>query len=241
MGRHVLYFDTVGSTMDEAVALAEEGADEGTVVIAEVQTAARGRFDRRWVTAQGRDVTFSVVLRPRPAQLSQVNMAAALAVADAVLRLTGLAPTIKWPNDVRIGGRKVAGILIETAMEAEELRHAVVGIGLNVNLDPSEFPEISSIATSLLAETGGPMDRATVALALLECTDDRYAAVRRGRSLTDEWAARLDTLGQTVRVRWGERVLEGRATAVDESGNLQLTAPDGSTTTVVAGEVTLQV
>ena len=240
VGRQVLYYDTVRSTMDEAGALAEDGWGEGAVVIAEEQTAARGRFERRWVSAVGQDVTFSLVLRPRRDQLSQVNMAATLAVADMAQQLTGLASSIKWPNDVMMSGRKLAGILIETAMDAEELRHAVVGIGINVNLDPSEYAEISSIATSLYSEMGSRVGRASVIVTVLERLDDLYAAVRRGRSLTEAWAARLDTLGRTVKVRWRDREVEGVATGVDESGNLRLTGPDGSTTTVVAGEVTLQ-
>ena len=240
IGGQIVYFDTVGSTMDEAAALAESGCVEGTVVVAEEQTAARGRFDRRWVTAPGRDVAFSVVLRPDASRLSQVNMAASLGLIDAVKRLTGVTPTIKWPNDVRIGGKKLAGILIESTMEASELRHTVLGMGLNVNLDPAEFPEISSTATSFLSETGGLLDRASVLQAVLEHIDDRYAEVRRGRALTDEWAASLDTLGLTVRVRWRDQEMVGLAGAVDDDGNLLLTAPDGSVRTAVAGEVTLQ-
>jgi BirA family biotin operon repressor/biotin-[acetyl-CoA-carboxylase] ligase len=225
--------------MDQAAALGESGCVEGTVVVAEEQTAARGRFDRRWVTVPGRDVAFSVVLRPDASRLSQVNMAASLGLIDAVKRLTGVTPTIKWPNDVRIGGKKLAGILVESTMEASELRHTVLGMGLNVNLDPAEFPEISSTATSLLSETGGLLDRASVLQAVLEHVDDRYAEVRRGKSLTDEWAASLDTLGLTVRVRWRDQEMVGLAGAVDDDGNLLLTAPDGSVQTAVAGEVTL--
>ena len=240
MGGRLVYRDVVGSTMDEAAALAAAGHAEGTVLLAEEQTAARGRLQRRWITGPDDNVAFSVVLRPEPSRLSQLNMAATLGVASAVERLAGVEATVKWPNDVRIGGKKLAGILIESAMHAERLSHAVLGIGINVNLDPSAFPEIAGTATSLMAETGAPLDRADVLRAVLEDVDDRYAEVRGGGSLTDLWARRLDTLGSTVRVRWRDSEMVGRATGVDEEGNLLLTGPDGSVRTAIAGEVTLQ-
>ena len=210
------------------------------MALADEQTAARGRFDRRWIGGPDDNVAFSVVLRPEQAWASQINMAASLGVASAVERLAGVEATVKWPNDVRVGGKKLAGILVETAMRPEGLEHAVLGIGINVNLDPSAFPEISGTATSLMAAAGRPLDRADVLRAVLEDVDDRYAEVRRGESLTDRWAGRLDTLGSTVRVRWRDSEMVGRATGVDDEGNLLLTGPDGSVRTAIAGEVTLQ-
>ena len=167
-------------------------------------------------------------------------MAATLAVSEAIAELTGLTPAVKWPNDVRIKGRKVSGILIETAVEKAEVLHAIVGIGVNVNFDPSESPEIASVATSLRRETGRPLERTVAMLAVLERLDVLYASIKEGHSLTDRWAAQLETLGRTVQVRWRDRQFEGYAGGVDEEGNLLLTRPDGSTIVVVAGEVTLQ-
>ena len=240
VGSRVAYYDVLDSTMDEARRLADQRSPEGTVVIAEQQTGGRGRFDRPWLSPQGENLLFSVLLRPGAAELRYVNMAATLAVAGAIAELTGLSPATKWPNDVIIKGRKVSGILVETAVEGGEPRHTVVGIGLNVNLDPSEIPEIAASATSLSRESGKRLDRTSLMLSMLERLDGLYAAIRRGRSLTDEWAAQLETLGQSVQVRWSDRVVEGEATGVDEQGNLLLAQPDGSTVTVVAGEVTLQ-
>jgi BirA family biotin operon repressor/biotin-[acetyl-CoA-carboxylase] ligase len=240
IGGRIVYRDVVSSTMDEAAALADAGHPEGTVVLAEQQTAGRGRLDRSWVTGPGENIAFSVVLRPDRSRMSQLNMAATLGVASAVERLTGVEATVKWPNDVRIGGKKLAGILIESAMDAKGLKHAVLGIGINVNLDPSAFPEIAGTATSLMAETGAPLDRGDVLRAVLEDVDDRYTEVRGGKSLTDRWARRLDTLGSTVRVRWRDSEMVGCATGVDDDGNLLLTGPDGSVRKAIAGEVTLQ-
>ena len=240
VGNRLVYHQVLGSTMDEARRLADDGTAEGVVVIAEEQTAGRGRFDRSWTSVRGENLSFSVVLRPSSAQLCYVNMAATLAVSEAIAELTGLAPGIKWPNDVRIDGRKLSGILIETVVEAGELAHAVVGIGVNVNFDPSRFPEVASIATSMYKETGRRLDRTTVLGAVLERLDELYGAVRGGESLTDRWSARLETLERTVQVRWRDELFEGYARSVDEQGNLVLARPDGSTVTVVAGEVTTQ-
>lgn len=240
IGGRLVYRDVVGSTMDEAAALADADCAEGTVVLAEEQTAGRGRLQRHWITGPDDNVAFSVVLRPERSRVSQLNMVASLGVVSAIERLAGVDATVKWPNDVRVGGKKLAGILIEAAMSAKGLSHAVIGIGLNVNLDTSAFPEIAGTATSLMAETGAPLDRAEVLRAVLEEMDDRYAEVRDGGSLTDLWASRLDTLGTTVRVRWRDQEMVGRATGVDDEGNLLLTGPDGSVRTAIAGEVTLQ-
>ena len=240
LGCRVAHYDTLTSTMDEARSLAEQGEPDGTVVVVEEQTAGRGRFDRVWVSPRSQNLSFSAVLRPTLAQLPYVNMAATLAVARCVAEVTKRPATIKWPNDVRIRGLKISGILIETAMAGAQVDHAIVGIGVNVNLDPAAHPEIASTATSLYRETGQKRDRTEVLGSVLTELDDLYGTVRSGESLTDEWSAMLDTLGRTVRVRWKERVLEGRAEAVDDQGNLVLVGTDGTSTTVTAGEVTLQ-
>ena len=241
VGRQILHYDSLNSTMDEARRLALQGEPEGTVVIAEEQAAGRGRFDRSWVSPRGQNLYFSVLLRPSPVQLPYVNMAATMAVYRSVQDFTGLAPAIKWPNDVRVSGRKLSGIMIETAVEGAEVTQTIVGIGLNVNFDPSRFPEIASFATSLSRETGQKVDRTRVLRVVLEQFDDLYRAVEGGYSLTKDWAALLETLGRTVQVRWHDQVVEGLAQAVDEQGNLILTRSDGTTFTALAGEVTLQV
>ena len=240
IGHQIFHHDSLGSTMDEARKLAEQGAPEGTVVIAEEQTAGRGRFNREWVSPRGQNLSFSVLLRPAPAQLPSMNMAATIAVARAVTSITALKTAVKWPNDVRINGRKISGILIETAIEAGEVKHAIVGIGVNVNMDASRFPEIASLATSIFNETGSKADRTETLRLVLKNFDDLYRAVRGGGSLTQEWAAILETLGSTVQVRWLDQVVEGTAESIDDQGNLLIKRPDGSIFTAVAGEVTFQ-
>ena len=240
VGREIWHHEVVGSTMDEARRMGEGDSAEGAVVVAEEQTQGRGRFNRPWISPRGQNLHTSVLLRPSLSQLPFVNMAATMAVSRTVNEVTGRPSAIKWPNDVRINGRKISGILIETAMTAMNIRYAVVGVGINVNFDPSQFREVALTATSLSKETGGRVDRTTVLRLFLEEFDDLYLTVKEGRSLTEEWAEQLETLGRTVRISWRGRDVEGRASGVDEVGNLVLTRSDGSTFTAVAGEVTLQ-
>ena len=241
VGHRIHYHQVVGSTMDIARDLAHDGEREGAVVIAEEQNKGRGRFNRVWVSPPGLNLYMTVLLRPEPEQLPYMNMAAALAIFDTVAQFAQLRPAVKWPNDVRVGGKKLSGILIETEFDGDRLAYALVGIGLNVNLDVSGYPEIADTATSLRSAAGREFDRADVLHSLLKNLDAWYVRVKSGKSLTKDWAATLETLGTQVELRWREQVLEGLAESVDEQGNLVLLRPDGDRTTVVAGEVTSQV
>lgn len=241
IGRRIHHYDLIGSTMDEARRLASEGAVEGTVVIAEEQTAGRGRFNRAWVSPRGENISFSVILKPSANQLAYMNMAATLAVARTVVDCADLQPTIKWPNDVRVGGLKISGILIESAIESEDVVCAIIGIGVNVNFDPSLYAEIADISTSLYRETGQRRNRTPVLRTLLEHFDDAYAAVRAGKSLTAAWSAMLDTLGRAISLRSQDATIEGIAESVDEQGNLLVRQANGILYTATAGEVTSQV
>ena len=240
IGNRILHYPSLDSTMDEAGRLAGAGCPEGLVVVTEQQTAGRGRFGRSWISGPGESLLLSIVLRPTAEQLPQANMAATLAVARTADRHVDGRVTIKWPNDVRIGGRKVAGILIEADSQAGRIASAVVGIGINVSVDTAGHPEIAGTATSLVEETGAPVERTAVLIDLLRQLDELYSHVRSGGSLTDEWSSQLDTLGLEIEVRRGSELLAGVARAVDDQGNLLLERPDGSTFTVVGGEVTLQ-
>lgn len=240
VGGNVVYFGTLDSTMDEARRLAEQGVTEGTVVIAEEQTRGRGRFDRRWISDPGQDLMLSVVLRPDGSQLPYVNMAAALSVCSTLSQVAGMDATIKWPNDVKICGSKVSGILVECTVNSRDIDYAVLGIGLNVNSNLEVTKGISSIATSMYNETSRTFNRTDVLIDLLRGLNQRYLNIRSGLSLVDEWASRLETLGKTIRVRWQDKMQDGVATGVDDQGNLLVRRPDGVMTTVVAGEVTLQ-
>ena len=241
VGHRISYHMETSSTMDVARAMARDGEPEGAVVIAEQQGRGRGRFDRTWVSPPGLNLYFTVLLRPAPEQLTYMNMAATLAVHRTVSLSTGLPTSVKWPNDVRIEGRKISGILIETEFEGGRLDHALVGIGLNVNLDVAAYPEISETATSLRTATGRTFDRSEVLISALRNLEEWYGRVAEGESLTKPWAESLETIGKHVQLRWRDSTIEGLAESVDDSGNLIVLRSDGSRVSAVAGEVTSQV
>src|SRR6266540_3172458 len=203
VGRRLLYFTSTTSTMDVARAEAEAGAPEGTVVFAEEQTRGRGRFDRAWVSPAGKNLYLTVVMRPRLDRLRSLGIVAPLAVALAVEDSTGLAPRIKWPNDVLIDGRKLSGILIESEISGSAVKWALVGPGINVNFDIEQSPEIAPIATSVKRELGREISREELLAAFLNNFEALYEAALQGDTVFQEWRNRLDTLGREVRVAFG--------------------------------------
>ena len=243
LGCRVDCYPVVASTMDEARKAALESAPDGTLVLAEEQTGGRGRFQRTWVSPPGVNLYLSIVLRPESSALSQLGMMASLALAKALQGFTrGAAQvSIKWPNDVRIGGKKVGGILIENVLKGDRAGFSIVGMGVNVNLDPGEYPEIRDIATSLRRELGHTVSRLALLAAILGEMEELYITIQGGGSVREEWSALLDTLGRRIRVAWGDQVYEGYAEGVDGEGSLLLRRPDGSLQALSAGEVTLQV
>jgi BirA family transcriptional regulator, biotin operon repressor / biotin---[acetyl-CoA-carboxylase] ligase len=239
LGRELVYLAVTGSTMDIAREQARAGVPEGYAVMAEEQTAGRGRLGRVWVAPPGVNLSVSVLLRPTPGQMKRLGMIVPLAVADAVTTVSGLESVLKWPNDVRINGRKLCGILIEAAMLGDAPSFAVAGIGLNVNLDAAAHPEIAAIATSIATELGRPVSREHTLAALLNALERHYD---RGDvdALRREWRSRLETLGQEVAVTFAGHTERGVAEDVNEDGSLLLRLPDGRLRTFPAGEVTLR-
>ena len=243
VGRRFLFLREIGSTSDVARCLANDGAAEGTVVLAEHQTAGRGRLGRRWHAPPRSSLLLSLIFRPplAPDQVQQLTMVCGLAVVDAIAATTGLQAGLKWPNDILIGGSKVGGILSEVELRGERVEHAVVGIGLNVNLQPGQLPEGLPVpASSLSSQLGRPTDRIGLLRALLQSLDERYVALCRGVSPHEEWAQHLTMLGQTVVVKLGQALLEGVAEGVAPNGALLLRLPDGQSRTILAGDVSLR-
>lgn len=239
LGHPLHWFEEIGSTNDEAMQLAAEGALHGECVIAETQTAGRGRRGRRWLSPPRKNLYLSLVLRPEllPARASELTLVAAVAVCEAV-RAIGPAlaeARIKWPNDVEVRGKKIAGILTEMASAPDTVQHVVLGIGVNLNMAAEEFPpELHDAATSVLAETGEPAPRAlftAALLAILERWIDRHAeegfAPVRAR-----WLQLASTLGKRVRAGG----VEGVAEDLDERGAL-LVRSEGGLVSVHAGDV----
>ena len=239
VGRSVRFYQSTGSTMDDAAQWARDGADEGGVVVAETQTASRGRLGRRWISDEG-NLYFSVLFRPEPDALPLLSPLAGVAVARSIRQVAGLHPSIKWPNDIMIEGRKVAGILAESALSGAHVNHAVVGIGVNVALDVSTDPEIAATATSLNHASGSEIDRAELLRRILQHMDALYLDLKRGRSPIAEWRRWLDTLGQRVTVTHHGATDTGLAEDIDEHGNLLLRTEAGELLTLTAGDITLR-
>jgi BirA family biotin operon repressor/biotin-[acetyl-CoA-carboxylase] ligase len=238
VGRETVYRVSVASTNTLAMELAQQGAPEGTLVIAEEQTAGRGRLGRRWLAPCGSSLLMSLIFHPQlpPTKVPQLTMICGLAVRQAIREATGLPAQLKWPNDILIRGRKTGGILTEASSLGEQLRYAVVGIGLNVNLTPEELPE-NFAATSIAHELGRPLPRLPLVHKLLCQIEERYLDLYTGASPVNEWSAALDTLGQRVRLSTPRGSWEGLAMAVDEEGALLLRLDDGQTKKVLAGDI----
>jgi BirA family biotin operon repressor/biotin-[acetyl-CoA-carboxylase] ligase len=239
VGRHFLYYPTVTSTMDVARKAAKEGASEGTVVVAEEQTVGRARLGRSWINPPG-VMAVSIIIRPEMNQLIRLTMVAALATSRCIEKATRLKTTIKWPNDVLVNGKKISGILTESALRGQSVDWAVIGIGININFDPKAYPEIADIATSLSVELGKEVSQLNVLVHLLSEIESYYLALRRGEPIHEDWRSKLETLGKLVQVKTGTEVEKGYAESVGEDGALLLRRPDGTLVRIVAGEVTLR-
>jgi BirA family biotin operon repressor/biotin-[acetyl-CoA-carboxylase] ligase len=238
IGQRVIAYPRLTSTNDIAKRQAKKGAREGTVIVAEEQTAGRGRLKRAWLSPRG-SIALSVILHPTPAHLPYLIMVASLAVVHCIEK-TGLKAQIKWPNDVLVNDKKVCGILIESDVRGSAVDYAVIGIGLNVNLDPIAFPEISSTATSLSQELGKELSRREIIRCLLVKLESLYLALPEGDSVFREWRDRLVTLGKEVELTSGQTTYQGVAESVAGDGSLFLRQPDGKLIKVVAGDVSLR-
>jgi BirA family transcriptional regulator, biotin operon repressor / biotin---[acetyl-CoA-carboxylase] ligase len=247
-GKPVRYFETVGSTNTVALDWADDGAPEGAIVVADHQTSGRGRRGRTWVSEPGRALLFSLLLRPPlpPERLGLVTVVLGVACAEAVALSAEVPARLKWPNDVTVDGRKLAGILVETRLRGRRVEAAVAGLGMNVSWAADELPsEIASGATSIAAErarlgvTGCPA-RAELLAAVLQRTEHWYELVANPTA-TAGLIARAgelsDVLGRrvTVRVAGGRRV-EGTAERLLSSGALQVASESGPVA-LDAGEI----
>jgi BirA family biotin operon repressor/biotin-[acetyl-CoA-carboxylase] ligase len=245
IGRDIRVFQETTSTNDVVEKFARDGVKEGVVVFAEAQTQGRGRLGRKWVSPPNKGLWFSVLLRPklRLEAVTRITIASATALTRAIATQTELRPEVKWPNDVLVGGKKVAGILMELSGELDTVRHVILGIGVDVNLTAADFPpELRKGATSLRIERGQPLDRAALAAAILRELDQDYARATGGgfESLADEWEAQCTTIGHEVLIQVGERKVRGRAESLDPSGALLLRTLHGHLERIMGGDVTLE-
>ncbi len=245
IGRDIQVFEQTTSTNDVIEKLARDGVKEGVVIFAETQTKGRGRLGRKWISPERKGLWFSVLLRPdlRPQEATQLTVASATALRRAIQSGTGLKPEIKWPNDILIGGKKVAGILTELSAEVDRVRHIILGIGVDVNLDAGELPvELRKTATSLKIETGEMISRAQLAVEILRELDFDYARICGGEfpAVADEWESGCVTIGKNVTVHIGDRKIRGRAESLDDDGALLLRTEHGHLERIIGGDVTLE-
>jgi len=241
-GRHAHLREAVPSTQDVLRELAEQGAPEGTLVLAEQQTQGRGRMGRHWASPAGKGVWMSLLLRPDiPLQHTpQLTLLAAVALSRAIARVVPLEIGIKWPNDLLVGGRKISGILLESAAEDERIRYIVAGMGISVNLEEADFPpEVLQKAISLRMAAGYPVDRMAIIAAALEEFERLYElyAAQGFEPIRALWEAHSVTLGREVTLHTPQGDITGVPEALDELGGLRVKLRDGSMRTVYSAEI----
>jgi BirA family biotin operon repressor/biotin-[acetyl-CoA-carboxylase] ligase len=238
LGRSVLSREATPSTMDIARREAAEGAPHGTIVLAEEQTAGRGRFGRSWTSPPGLNLYVTLLLRPTSEQMRLLSVMTPLAVAGA-FSAQGGRPVLKWPNDVQLDGLKAAGILLESEWLGNEPAFALAGMGMNVNLDVQEHPEIEGIATSLRAHLGRQVEREAVLAGVLDELErllERPEAVE----VLSRYRPLVGTIGERVTVSGAGSPVEGLAEGIDNEGRLLVRDGAGDVHAFSAGEVTLR-
>lgn len=238
VGKRLHCYTKLTSTMTVAREKASEGAPEGTVIIAERQTSGRGRLGRTWLSPQG-NLALSLILKPCLENLPQLIMVASLAVVRTVKLVSGVDASIKWPNDVLIKNKKICGILIESEVKGNTVNFAVVGIGINIDLDIAAFPEIAAIATSLAQESGKHISRPELTAILLTELERLYLEAQAGLPIHREWREHMSTLGKWIEVKSGDTIEHGKAENVTEGGNLILRRADNSISEILVGDVTV--
>jgi BirA family transcriptional regulator, biotin operon repressor / biotin---[acetyl-CoA-carboxylase] ligase len=246
LGRPCHYLSQTTSTNAVLGELAAAGAAAGTVVLADFQTAGRGRHGRRWEAPAGTSLLLSLLFRPPwPAeQTVWLMMMAGIAMVEAVRRETGLPAALKWPNDVMLPlaghWHKTGGLLLETAFAGGAIEHAITGIGLNVNVRAGQLPQTATPATSLLAASGKPVARLSLLMEVLERLEALYEAAATGQSPQPAWDALLLTRGRPVTVQGAGLLVEGTAIGTDGRGQLLIKDEMGMVHVVAAGDVTLR-
>lgn len=243
-GRNLVLLETVDSTNNKAKQLAEEGAADGTLVVADSQSGGKGRRGKLWSSPSGAGVWMSLILRPQcpPASASMLTLVAALSVNRGIREVTSVSSQIKWPNDIVINGKKVCGILTEMSAEPDLINHVVVGIGINSN--NVLFPkELEQVATSLRLASGQLVKRAKLVNAVLCAWEEYYHIFLQTENLSGlvaEYNDKLTGLGGAVKVLMPADSYDGISQGVDENGRLLVKKSDGTVMQVVSGEVSVR-
>ena len=242
IGREIILLPEVPSTNTLAMERAAQGAREGTVVIAEVQTSGRGRLGRTWISPKG-NLYVSIILRPNiPLHKAPlITLMGAVAVAEAIRQACALEIGIKWPNDILRAGKKVSGLLTEMSAEQDRIRHIVLGIGIDVNMELALLPsDVRAGTTTLSVEAGKEINRTALLRELLRSLDRWYLLfLANPAAILKEWEQRNVTTGRRVSISGAGQALEGVAQGIDNEGRLILKQDNGRLQTVAAGDVTI--
>ena len=243
-GKPVYFYDELGSTNLQAKLDAENGAKEGTLIVADMQTAGRGRRGRTWSSPPGTNVYFTLILKPdfRVELASMVTLVMGLAVAEGIEKTCGLGARIKWPNDIVLNGKKLVGILTEMSSEIDYINHVVIGVGINVNMD-SFSEEIAKTATSLRIETGQVMKRSTLIAEIMKHFERDYDTFLRTGDLSgirQAYNSLLVNCGKEVRILGAKEPYQALALGINDGGELLVRRQDGSEEAVYAGEVSVR-
>lgn len=236
-GKKIIYYEKAGSSNDIAKSIAEE-SEEGTIVVVEEQTGGRGRLGRSWSSPKG-GISFSIILKPRTALslASRLTLTMGLCVANTI-RSYGIDARIKWPNDVLIYGNKVSGILTELEAEKNIVKFAIIGIGINVNIDLEDIPEeLRENTTTIRSHLGHDIDRVEFIQKLLYEMEQNYILLKTQPfyEILSEIVALSDTVGRNVKVITPNRIIEGKAIGISRSGALILQKPNGSVEEIISG------
>lgn len=244
IGSDLIFYDTIGSTNSVGAELALKGCREGTVIIANEQTKGKGRLGRTWVSPSGKNLYMSIILTPpiSPRDATILTLMSAVACCIALRKLLLIPVMIKWPNDLIVDERKIGGILTEIKADIDKITYAVIGIGININLDIEDLPEeVRGIAISIKTLTGEQFSRTTAAIEVLKEIQKWYdILLKKGKKdILSYWEDLSSTIGKKVKVTMGNNVFIGVAEAIDNEGLLILKLQDNSYTKVDAGDITM--
>ena len=244
LGLPVKYYDKIDSTNNQVRRLAEEGAEEGLLVVAECQEAGKGRRGRVWKSPAGSGIWMSFLLKPQvgPEHASMLTLVAAMAVASGIQDITGMETKIKWQNDLVLSGKKICGILTEMSTDLDSIRYIIVGIGINVNTP--DFPEdIAATATSLYLESGKSWKRSELIAAIMKRMEQYYEIFLKTADLSglkEEYESKLANLGRQVKVLAPKQEYCGICRGITDGGELLVEREDGSISQVMSGEVSVR-
>jgi len=242
-GHPTLYWESLDSTQEPAKSLARQGASEGVLVISREQKAGRGRLGRTWLSPEEGSISLSILTRPNidPSLLQLLSLSTAVAVHDSLKELFNINLELKWPNDVLFKGAKLCGILIEASSEPGKVHYAVIGIGINANLNPHILSFIDKPTTSLKAILGRDVHRGRIITTLIRKLEKEVKNLGKNEGVKEcilKYSRLCSTLGMKVKVEQKDQVTVGTAVGISPLGNLMVEMEDGSINTFAAADIT---